>query len=200
MTIDDPKGIRVVADEHIEAPAMTIASISLRTIFTKTSMHEASGQHEVVAASLLVYPNCRIDRSAQAHCSHVHSLARPLASGAAFPPPFTDQLRKQHRRVDVHRGEQQLLQALLALLEKYDPDVLIGHDIVGFTLPVLAARLRALNADRWHRLGRLIWRSWPKGVGLTSASSWGDRQLASGRLLVDTYLSAKVRICLEVAL
>lgn len=192
MAIDDPKGIHVVADEHIESPAMTVASISLRTIFTKTSMHESNGQHEVVAASLLVYPNCRIDQTAQMHCSHVHSLVRPLVSGTAFPAPFIDQLRRQHRRVEMHRGEQQLLHALLALLDKHDPDVLVGHEIVGFTLPALAARLRALNVDRWHRLGRLIWRSWPKGSGLTSTSSWGDRQLASGRLLVDTYLSAKV--------
>jgi DNA polymerase alpha subunit A len=36
-----------------------------------------------------------------------------------------------------------------------DPDLIVGHNFVGFHLDVLLHRMRAQNVDHWSRLGRL---------------------------------------------
>ena len=36
-----------------------------------------------------------------------------------------------------------------------DPDVIVGHNFIGFDLDVLLHRMRDANTDNWSRLGRL---------------------------------------------
>lgn len=36
-----------------------------------------------------------------------------------------------------------------------DPDIIVGHNFAGFDLDVLLHRMKALNIQHWHRLGRL---------------------------------------------
>jgi len=77
-----------------------------------------------------------------------------------------------------------------------DPDIIIGHNFVGFHLDVLLHRMRALSVDGWSRLGRLRRTVWPKlqsGPGGLSESTWAEKAVASGRILCDSYLSARVR-------
>ena len=52
--------------------------------------------------------------------------------------------------------ERHLLNKLLATLHKCDPDILVGHNFMGFTLDVLLHRMKACGVDKfWSKIGRL---------------------------------------------
>lgn len=58
-------------------------------------------------------------------------------------------------------NERSLCSFLLTLMQRLDPDVLVGHDLTTFDLPLLVGRLKALKIERWSRIGRLAFRTWP---------------------------------------
>ena len=83
----------------------------------------------------------------------------------------------------------------LANMHRHDPDVIVGHNFIDFDLDVLLHRMKATKVDHWSRIGRLRRTKWPKlqsGAGGTADSSYAERQMASGRLLCDTYRAAQV--------
>ena len=82
-----------------------------------------------------------------------------------------------------------------ALLHRIDPDILVGHNFIGFTLDVFLQRMKANKIElQWSKLGRLRRNKWPKmqsGAGGMGESTYQEKQIASGRILCDTYLAAK---------
>lgn len=44
---------------------------------------------------------------------------------------------------------------ILANIQRADPDIIVGHNFVGFDLDVLLHRMKALKVDQWSRIGRL---------------------------------------------
>lgn len=36
-----------------------------------------------------------------------------------------------------------------------DPDVVVGHNFAGFDLDVMLHRMKKLNTQHWHKLGRI---------------------------------------------
>lgn len=52
-------------------------------------------------------------------------------------------------------SERTLLNLLLANIFRTDPDVIVGHNFVGFDLDVLLHRMKHTKADHWSRIGRL---------------------------------------------
>ena len=47
------------------------------------------------------------------------------------------------------------LNSPLAVIHKVDPDVICGHNFLGFDLDVLLHRMKANKVEFWSRLGRL---------------------------------------------
>ena len=85
----------------------------------------------------------------------------------------------------------------IALIHRTDPDVIVGHNFLGFDLDVLLHRMKANKVEFWSRLGRLKRSVWPKlqsGPGGMGDSTYAERSIVSGRLVCDTYLSAKVAL------
>lgn len=82
---------------------------------------------------------------------------------------------------------------LVAMLHRHDPDVLVGHNILGFDLGVLLHRMRAAKIEGWSKIGRLSWAHWPTKSfkGSTEAASYGERMITSGRLICDTLQCSK---------
>ena len=66
---------------------------------------------------------------------------------------------------------------------KVDPDVIVGHDVVGYDMDVLLHRIAATKISSWSKVGRLKRATVPK-FGARSGA-------AAGRLLLDTMISAK---------
>lgn len=193
--MDDPKSILVVSDENIPAPPISILSLSIRATYTRTSISDVIGQHEILLASCLHYPSINIERMEETvKCGGVFNMVKPVNVNG-FSNKFMEQLcRLQKGKLNVCRTERALLQSINEIIAKCDPDVLLGHDFAGFTLPVLAQRMKNQRIEN-VQLGRLAFKQWPKGSGTgpnSTGGAYADRQLISGRLLMDTYLSAKV--------
>lgn len=62
---------------------------------------------------------------------------------------------------------------------RYDPDVVVGHDLVAGDLDVLVARLRQLNVDNWSRIGRLRRQHMPR------QNPGRNGGMLGGRLILD---------------
>jgi DNA polymerase alpha subunit A len=74
-----------------------------------------------------------------------------------IPGGFTE-YTSQHKtsRLEMVQNERHLLNKFIALLHKLDPDVLVGHNFIGFSLDVLLHRLKANKVElQWSKLGRL---------------------------------------------
>ena len=55
-----------------------------------------------------------------------------------------------------------MLKVFWNYFSQIDPDVIMGHDLVDFTLDVLLTRMSKHNVDNWSRLGRLKRKFMPK--------------------------------------
>ena len=84
----------------------------------------------------------------------------------------------------LEKSEQFLLSKFLALFEKMDPDVLMGHQLQEVELGILLNRMREKKTPGWHRIGRLKRGEWPKNFN-RGGGFFADRHLIAGRLLCD---------------
>lgn len=80
---------------------------------------------------------------------------------------------------------------MLSAIQRIDPDVIIGHNVIGYDLDVLLHRFQARSVPEWSKLGRLKLNKMPKLKAGTGDSSFAERQVMAGRLVCDTYLAAR---------
>jgi DNA polymerase alpha subunit A len=196
IRVGDPKGIHALAGNDVPPPPlMTAMSVSLRTI-----MNPETRAHEIVSISGLVYDSVDVDGSRtcatdRPRCSAAFTVVRmDLEAQQIAQIPSTS----SNIRVEPAKSEKALLNYFLAMLQRHDPDILIGHNFLGFDLGVLLHRMRNCKVDFWSKLGRLNWTHWPKSKGAASQqgggsteASYAERQILSGRIVCDTYLTAK---------
>lgn len=207
ITVTSAKAISVASagdssDPSWAPPPLSALSLSLRTV-----LNPETRNHELVAVSGMLYPSAEVsgvhdDASGKAKCSAAFTVVRD-PSEVGFTAKFTEALNATAKdaasgraiKIEIVKTEKALLNYLVALWARYDPDLLLGHNFWGFDLGVLLARMRACKVDFWSRVGRLNWSQWPKGKGAslggTTEASWAERQLVCGRLVCDTYLAAK---------
>ena len=82
-----------------------------------------------------------------------------------------------------------------ARIQLTDPDVVAGHNFVGFDLDVLLHGFKACNLSGWSKLGRMKRTHYPRlqpSPGGMGDSTPDERAIMSGRLICDTYLMSKV--------
>lgn len=150
----------------------------------------------LMAATLAEYDAITIDQGSDFKslpCQKYTVVRQP--SDRPIPSGFTDLASQSRFRVEVVRTERALLNYLVAMLARSDPDVLIGHNFVGFDLNILLDRMKEQKVDGWSRLGRLRRTQWPK-MNASGDTTFAMKAVAGGRLICDTYLQAKVRILL----
>lgn len=132
-------------------------------------------------------------KTSNLHVTH-NTVIRQLEE-IPYPIGFQDAVKKDSgHKVEVLNTERALLSFLLNKLQQADPDVLVGHNFIGFDLDVLLHRLKEHKISGWSKLGRLRRSKWPElqaGAGGMGDTTYAERQVASGRLLCDTYLAAK---------
>ncbi len=72
-----------------------------------------------------------------------------------FPMGFTEKAENSNIKIEAVKNERGLLNYLLAIIHRADPDVLVGHNFVGFDLDVLLHRMKEMKTTNWSRIGRL---------------------------------------------
>lgn len=181
VQVASPKAITALTEsENMDAPPLTVMSIALRTI-----LNVKENKQEVLVASARVYEGIYLGdttRPEDMPCK-TYTIMRPVEG--SFPIGFDALARKQRGSIMLEKTENMLLAKFLALLERADPDVLMGHQLQDVDYPILLSRLRERKTPGWHRIGRLRRHDWPKNIGKGGASFFAERQLVSGRLICD---------------
>ena len=124
-------------------------------------MNSKKNVNEIVAASALVCNQVQIDdtKSLEEQTKMRFTVVRQLES-QPYPAGFMEMVGKEKKKsggfsIQAERTEASLLNFLIARIHLCDPDVIVGHNFAGFDLDVLLHRMKALNIQHWHRLGRL---------------------------------------------
>ncbi|KAG8530021.1 uncharacterized protein KY384_005503 [Bacidia gigantensis] len=179
--ITSPKAITTTSEaDSLEAPPLSFMSLALRT-----TLNVKANKQEVLVASARFYENISLSDTTPPEklpCKS-YTIMRPVE--ATFPVGFDSITKKQRGTIMLEKNENMLLAKFLALLERADPDVLVGHQLQDVDYPILLSRFREKKTPGWHRIGRLRRSDWPKNFGKGNTSFFSERQLVSGRLLCD---------------
>ena len=181
IQVASPKAITAVTEsDNMEAPPLTFMSIALRT-----ALNVKENKQEILVASARVYENVSLTDTTppEAMPCKTYTIMRP-AEGS-FPIGFDALAKKQRGSITLEKTENMLLAKFLAVLERADPDVLLGHQLQDVDYPILLSRFRERKTPGWHRIGRLRRSEWPKNIGKGGASFFAERQLVAGRLICD---------------
>lgn len=156
--IEDPKFCNTLKDASgnapKEVPPLVIMSLSLRTV-----MNHQKRVNEIVAASAMVCKQVMIDEPTpiEKQLKTNFNVVRQL-NGVPYPAGLNDLINKERQKgnvIHIEKTELALLNLLIAKLHMHDPDVIVGHNFAGFDLDILLHRMKALNTQHWHKLGRL---------------------------------------------
>ncbi|KAF5857725.1 DNA polymerase alpha catalytic subunit [Aspergillus alliaceus] len=178
--VSKPALISPVPDsENLEPPPFTLMSLAF-----KTQLNVKENKQEILVASARVYENISLTDTTPPErlpCK-TFTVMRPV--GSSYPVGFEAETKKQRGTYILERSEQFLLSKFLALFEKMDPDVLMGHQLQEVDLSILLNRLKEKKTPGWHRLGRLKRGDWPKNFN-RGGGFFAERHLIAGRLMCD---------------
>lgn len=181
LQVAKPNNITVIgSSDNLEAPPLTLMSLSLRTTF-----NPKDNKQEILMASAMVYENFSLTDTTPAEKLPCKSFTIMRPNGDSFPTGFKLECEKQKASIVLKKTEQELLSYFMAMFQRHDPDVLIGHRLDDIDYSVLLNRMRERKTPGWHRIGRLRRSEWPKNLGKGGGSFFIERQLAAGRLLCD---------------
>lgn len=180
LQVDKPNGIVALGDsDNLEAPPLTLMSLALRT-----TMNMKDNKNEILVASLRFYESVSLADTTAPECmpSRTYTIMRP---NGEYPVGFKVEAGKHRGQIKMEKSEAGVLSVLLALLQRHDPDAILGHKLDDVDFNVLLTRMRDCKTPGWHRIGRLKRNDWPKNVGKGGGSFFVERHLAAGRLLCD---------------
>jgi len=177
--VETPKDITRITQDAPPAPPVVTVSLKLKTI-----VNPKTHKSEVIAAAALCHSNVLLDTATPEGGKDLTqiSLLRPL-QGQPFPRGFVSPAQLQ-----VMPNERALLCRLVQQIGVWDPDVIVGHHVWGHDLPILFTRCVDLKVSWWSKMGRR--RQQPTRLNFAS-SEWTVAEALMGRLVCDTYLSAK---------
>jgi len=107
-------------------------------------------------------------------------------SGSVFPVGFEKKAKDEKAEIKCFGTEHDLLSFVANSIQRVDPDILVGHNLLGYDLDILLHRMQATNLRSYSKLGRL-----KLSQKLKLSNKWEQKRVISGRLICDTYLSAK---------
>ncbi|KAJ8030159.1 DNA polymerase alpha catalytic subunit [Holothuria leucospilota] len=168
-------------------PPLVVMTISLKTV-VNTKTH----QNEVLAISAMVHHKFPVDKASPKPPFQQYLCAITTPTDCVFPFDFRDTIKKKDKNVEVMPNERALLGYFLARVQKFDPDVIVGHDIYGFDLDVLLHRISSNKVPHWSRLGRLKRSIMPKLAGGPQGrtGAFAEKNATCGRLICDIKISA----------
>ncbi|CAI7595452.1 unnamed protein product [Penicillium bialowiezense] len=175
-----PAFISPVSDsENLDTPPLTFMSLAFRT-----QLNVKENKQEILMASARVYEDISLTDTTPPEklpCK-TFTVMRPVSG--SYPMHFEAEAKQQRGTIILEKSEQFLLSKFLALFEKMDPDVIMGHQLQDVDLGILLSRMREKKTPGWHRIGRLRRGDWPKHFN-KGGNFFAERQLIAGRLMCD---------------
>ena len=155
-----------------------IPNLKLLSISCSFAKNSETGVQEIVALSAVTVDNYNLENQNQEKNIEKFSAVRPFHSHI-IPYGFD--------KSQVQESEFALINYFLSKLGKFDPDVIVGHYLYNEIFELLINRMQKLNISIASKLGRLKKNLGRLGGGILNKA----RALSQGRLLCDTFLSAK---------
>ncbi|DBA99385.1 TPA: hypothetical protein ACH3X3_011985 [Trebouxia sp. C0006] len=205
VELTTPKSVLMASSDGQpqDVPPLVVAALNLKTRFN------AQGNvNEVMAVSVVYIGQVPVDRPCTSwnnsrHLRHFSVLRK--MDNQPFPTGFEQAVKDSNQSelgrrnsgsmLSVQASERALLCYLMNRLNSLDPDVLVGHNVSAFDLDILLHRLQHHKVPNWSRVGRLKRSKFPflGGGGHTfgGGAGAGVMTVLAGRLLCDTYLSAR---------
>lgn len=178
VSIDNYKDI-----EHIEGGPtvpMTLMGLAFKTV-VNTERHET----EIVTATLCCQRNANIDDAEKTSGPQTIKYTAVRRLDQPLPLDFVrDKSVSGH--VTLCNTNRDMLSFIFTTIGATDPDVFIGHNIIGYDLDVLLHLAKKTNDSNWSRLGRLRLSS----IG-TNQRYMSPITACRGRLICDTYVMAQ---------
>ncbi|CAN0386493.1 unnamed protein product [Lampetra fluviatilis] len=177
-----PRPDLLSAVKDVPPPPLVVMALSMKTL-----PNHRTHQNEVMSVGVLVHQAFPVDKAPPRppFQSYFSAICKP--GDCIFPFNLQDVLKKQSMKMEVFPTERTLLGFLLAKIHVTDPDVLVGHDIVGFDLEVLMQRIAALKVPHWSKLSRLRRSAMPRLGGRRVV----ERLATCGRVVCDVKTSAR---------
>ena len=179
-------------------PSPPITSV---TIKLKTVVNAKTQKSEVVSLTAICHRQVLIDATTEESFKQMTqlSLIRPIplispsnmASAAQFPRDLDSELRSGMPQLVQMPNERALLNRFFTQLGLWDPDVIVGHNSWGYDLEVLLSRCIENKVPAWSKIGRTRRSDFPKPSHFQGGKDWAIAEVLTGRLVCDTYLSAK---------
>ena len=171
------------------SPPLVVASLHVQTALN------AKHVPEVLMASVITHSSTSADGATPNPLALSSFSAVRKLDGRSWPWDLQRTIAADKRiKLEVCPTERALLNFLIARLHNIDADVLVGHNIAGFDMTVLLQRMQACKIQHWSKVGRMRMKTMPKLTSSTSAfsgSNWAEFSVVAGRLMCDTYLSAR---------
>ena len=199
-TIDSPKQVlrwdlaqaaASAADENkskATAPPPPPPPVVTMSLKLKTVVNPKTHKSEIVSLSAVCHKHVQLETASDESSKHMVqlSLIRPLDRN--FPRDIDQHVAAHMPQLRKEPTERALLNRFLAQVGVWDPDVIVGHNAAGYDMEVLLQRCADLKVSTWSKLGR---RKRQAAVPKHSRKEMAIADAMSGRLLCDTYLSAK---------
>ncbi|GAB1605260.1 DNA polymerase alpha catalytic subunit-like [Argonauta hians] len=177
-----------VNKEKLPIPPLVVMTLNLRTL-----PNSKTRENEIIAAAYLVQKSLGIDKpppKSEFFQEHQCIISKP--ADCIFPFQFREKLKKTRKdlRVEIVSSERAVLGLFLAKIHKIDPDVIVGHDVLGFDMDILLHRISVNKIAYWSKVGRLKRSIIPKHTA-------GKSSVTCGRLLCDVKISSKELVRLK---
>ena len=200
-TIDGPKSLQRLdlvtnrAGERVTLPeSPPVSTVSIKF---KTAVNPKSHKLEIVCVSALFNSTVQLDAATEESFRNMKQLTivRPLnfetnGTMAQFPRDMEKET-KNMPELQKSPNERALLSRLFAQLGSWDPDVLVSHNGWGHDIDVLLSRCVELKVGMWSKIGRRRQMRLPPASQFGNGKEWAIANALDGRILCDTYLSAK---------
>ena len=198
LQVNTPKDISRLdlVETGVNRPPPPIVTMSLKL---KTIVNPKTHKSEVVSVSALCHKQVMLDSASDESPRFMTqlSLIRPLGNAGTpgtmpqFPRDIDQEISSNMPQLQRMPNERALLSRLFAQIGSWDPDVIVGHNALGFDMEVLLSRCVDLKVSTWSKVGRRRKMELPNKNRFASGKDWAIKEALSGRLLCDTYVSAK---------
>lgn len=177
--VPKPSAITIMPDSDLETPPMTLMSLSFRT-----QLNTKENKQEILVASARIYENVSLPETTPPEKMPCKTFTVMRPSGTSYPIGIEAEVKKQRGVYMLEKNEQFLLSKFLALFERMDPDIIMGHQLQEVDLGILLNRMKEKKTPGWSRVGRLKRSEWPKNFN-RGGGFFADRHLIAGRMMCD---------------
>ena len=190
LVVDSPKCIKVCEDGRSrDPPQLKVISIAMK------SFKNQKKTKEIVAISLTLHEEVECEKQTPKYEKGYKrlTLIRKL-NDIPWPYGFEDEIKNKKKKVYKYETEKALIEEFVSKLHKNDPDLIVAHGMGQGLFDTLMDRIDKNRVNMWSRIARFKRSNIPrpaKKEAFSFGNFWLVRQSTIGRLVWDTFLSAK---------